>query len=381
MKLGQVVCTLAVATVVVSSLPLVEEHTFETFKAAYGKSYASAEEHQRRQEIFAQNLVRISEHNANPQWTYTLGVNAFADMTSSEFASLYAKGIDHQANQELLGAAPTRDSTSDKHVDALPASLDWRDKNVVTPPKNQGGCGSCWAFSTAETLESHIAIKTGKLMEFSPQEFVSCAPNPNDCGGTGGCQGSIQPLGFKYAEEKGITAEKSYPYEGRTGTCDEKKIVSVATITGYEVLPTNNYTALMNAVAEQPIAISAAAEPWQLYSGGVYNGHCGTDVDHAIQLVGYGTAGNKTANRQLLGGGGGGGGDYWLVRNSWGASWGEKGYIRIKRMGDGKEPCAMDNTPADGYACTKPTPPKPLEVCGVCGILSASSYPTGGKLV
>jgi len=275
-----------------------------------------------------------------------------------------------------------RDGSQDVHVDSLAASIDWRTKNVVTKPKNQGGCGSCWAFSTAETLESHIAIKTGKLLEFSPQEFVSCAPNPNHCGGSGGCQGSIQPLGFKYAVEKGITTEKSYPYRGVTGTCQPSKIKSVATITGYEVLPTNNYTALMNAVNEQPVAISAAAEPWQLYSGGVYNGNCGTDVDHAIQLVGYGTQGNTTAARHLLGGGGGGkGGDYWLVRNSWGASWGEKGYIRIKRNGEGKEPCAMDSTPADGYACTKPTPPKALKVCGVCGILSASSYPTGGKLV
>ena len=93
-----------------------------------------------------------------------------------------------------------------------------------------------WAFSTAETLESHIAIQTGKLMEFAPQEYVSCAPNPNQCGGTGGCQGSVQPLGFKYAMAKGITLEASYPYSGTTGTCDPSKIKSVATITGYEVL-------------------------------------------------------------------------------------------------------------------------------------------------
>jgi len=255
----------------------------------------------------------------------------------------------------------------------------------VTPPKNQGGCGSCWAFSTAETLESHIAIKTGKLFEFSPQEFVSCAPNPNHCGGTGGCQGSVQPLGFKYAEENGITTEASYPYEGRTGTCDPSKIKPVANISGYEVLPTNNYTALMNAVANiGPIAISAAAEPWQLYSQGVYNGHCGADVDHAIQLVGYGTASTEEPGRRLLGGGGGGKGtgDYWLVRNSWGASWGEKGYIRIQRFGEGKEPCAVDDTPADGFACTVPAPgPKSIKVCGLCGIMSASSYPTGGKLL
>jgi len=141
----------------------------------------------------------------------------------------------------------------------------------------------------------------------------------------------------------------------------------------------------MNAlVTVGPIAISAAAEPWQLYSGGIYNGDCGADVDHAIQLVGYGTQANETAGRQLLGGGGGGGGsgDYYLVRNSWGASWGEKGYIRIARYGStGTEPCETDTTPGDGYACEKPKLPDSLKVCGKCGVLSASSYPTGGKLV
>ena len=229
-----------------------------------------------------------------------------------------------------------------------------REKNVVTPAKNQGGCGSCWAFSTAETLESHIAIKTGKLMKFSPQvpplrrttpcatmphcasrptmphcvslcltvshyasqEYVSCMPNPKHCGGTGGCGGATQLLGFQYAIDTGITTEDSYPYEGSTGTCSKDKIKPVAKITGFVKLPANNYSSLMNAVVTQgPIAISAAAEPWQLYSGGVYNGNCGSDIDHAIQLVGYGTAGNSTG-RMLLGGGGGGKGKgaYWLVR-------------------------------------------------------------------
>jgi cathepsin L len=377
------VCVIVSLACVTSALPTSSEE-FKSFQATYKKSYATAEEALKRQAIFEANLAKIAAHNKDPRWTYSLGVNQFADMTSEEFATIYAKGIGRNPAHDLAEAKP-RDTSSDKPVEALPKELDWRTKNVVTPAKNQGGCGSCWAFSTAETLESHIAIKTGKLLEFSPQEFVSCAPNPNHCGGTGGCQGSTQPLGFKYAISKGITTEKSYPYSGTTGTCQPTKIKSVATISGYEVLPTNNYSALMNAVVNVgPIAISAAAEPWQLYSHGVYNGQCGADVDHAIQLVGYGTQGNSSStSRHLLGGGGGGGagGDYWLVRNSWGASWGEKGYIRIKRFGAGKEPCETDNTPGDGYACEKPPGPKSLKVCGLCGIMSASSYPTGGKLV
>ena len=154
--------------------------------------------------------------------------------------------------------------------------------------------------------------------------------------------------------------------------------LQVAHITGYCRLPhvADNYTAtqqyndLMNAVIHYgPVAISAAAEPWQMYERGVYDGNCGADVDHAIQLVGYGTNKGLLATK-----------DYWLVRNSWGASWGEKGYIRIERFG-GKatEKCLTDKTPGDGTACKGD--PATMEVCGLCGILSDSSYPVGGSLV
>jgi len=364
---------LVAATLALATAAPFNTTEFEVFANTHGKSYSTAEEHSLRRSIFQANLEKIAAHNADPQWTYTLAVNKFADLTSSEFAAIFTKGTGPYS--ELTLGATLRDVSRDQAVSDLPTEKDWRTKkpSVVTAPKDQGGCGSCWAFSTAETLESHIAIQTGKLMEFAPQEYVSCAPNPNQCGGTGGCQGSVQPLGFEYAMAEGITLETSYPYSGTTGTCDPSKIKSVATITGYEVLPSNNYSALMNAVANVgPIAISAAAEPWQLYDKGVYNGQCGGDVDHAIQLVGYGTG---TGNEKF---------DYWLVRNSWGASWGEEGYIRIRRFGDGNEPCTTDSTPGDGYACMKPTngtAPTSLKVCGKCGVMSSSSYPTGGKLV
>jgi len=376
----KVVAVLAVSSIMcAAALPTV--HTgFAAFKASYNKTYSDIGEEIARLRIFEANLVKIEAHNADPRWTYTLGVNTHADLTSEEFARKYASGKRWDA--VTLGTE-AHDDSEDVPVESLPADVDWREKNVVTPAKNQGGCGSCWAFSTAETLESHIAIKTGKLMKFSPQEYVSCMPNPKHCGGTGGCGGATQLLGFQYAIDTGITTEDSYPYEGSTGTCDKSKIKPVAKISGFVKLPANNYSALMNAVASRgPIAISAAAEPWQLYSGGVYNGHCGSDIDHAIQLVGYGNAASSTADRQLLGGGGKvpgeGQGAYWLVRNSWGESWGEKGYIRIQRFGDGKEPCLTDTNPADGTGCTGG--PKTQNVCGLCGLMSESSYPTGGSL-
>lgn len=372
----KVLTIVGLAVAMSTAMPTVHNQ-FRDFKAQYNKVYADIGEEINRLRIFESNLAKIEAHNKDPRWTYTLGVNQYADMTSKEFADIYAKG--KMWDPTSVGTEEHQHSL-DVPVSELPTDLDWREKNVVTPPKNQGGCGSCWAFSTAETLESHIAMKTGKLLTFAPQEYVSCAPNPKHCGGTGGCQGATQIIGFEYAISAGITSEKSYPYQGVTGTCDKDKIKPEASISGYVKLPANNYSALVNALArEGPIAISAAAEPWQLYSGGVYNGNCGADIDHAIQLVGYGTD-KKVHSRQLLGGGGGGaGGDYWLVRNSWGAGWGEKGYIRIKRFGEGQEPCLTDKNPADGTGCSGG--PKSVQVCGLCGLMSESSYPTGGKLV
>merc|ERR1712187_835811 len=232
---------------------------------------------------------------------------------------------------------------------------------------NQGACGGCWAFSAAETLESHLAIATGKpAPTLSTQQLISCTPNPKHCGGTGGCDGATQPLAFNYTESAGITTAEAYPFEGGTGTCEPSKIKPVAKVAGFALLPQNNYTALMNAVATKgPIAISVAAGGlgWQLYGGGIMKSgpfNKGFDIDHAVQLVGYGEENGIM---------------YWIVRNSWGR-WGESGYIRIQRFGEGKEPCGMDNKPQEGMACKGDD--APVEYCGLCGILAQSSYPTGG---
>ena len=361
------------------------DYSFAQFQLDFGKStpYAllGADELSTKQQVFETNLATIRAHNADGAQTWKMGLNEFADLTPKEFAGarLAAKGGLYEPARRAGALSADEQATFEEHhagdvaVTALPAAIDWRAKsNIVTPVKNQGGCGSCWAFSTAETLESHIAIATGTLKVFSPQEYVDCAPNPDQCGGTGGCQGSTQWLGFKYAIGAGIAEESSYPYKAKTMTCDHDKLVPVANITGYVRLPQNNYTAIMNAIANVgPIAVSGAAEPWQLYSSGVFtgcSGRSGSDVDHAIQAVGYGTDAAK-------------GGDYWIIRNSWGAGWGEKGYIRIARHGASAagEPCVTDNTPLDGTGCKDG--PKSIQVCGLCGIISDSSYPTGGSLL
>lgn len=164
--------------------------------------------------------------------------------------------------------------------------------------------------------------------------------------------------------------QQSYPYTsggGDSGTCDKSKIVPVATISGFVKLPSNDYNALMSAVNTGPVAISVAASAWQFYSGGVLSSDCGSDVDHATVLEGYGHDSNSSL-------------DYWLVRNSWSSGWGESGYIRVARYGGTPkgEPCLVDTSPQDGDGC--PGGPANITVCGLCGILSDSSYPTGAKL-
>jgi cathepsin L len=332
------------------------DYTFEQYKAEFGKNYNS-DEHDSRREVFEANIKLINQQNADDNKSWFATVNEFTDWTNEEFRAKRTSGRVTEFPGELTAGEPVA------AVD-LPTELDWRTKTgVMTAVKNQGGCGSCWAFSATETLESHYAIATGETAPvLSPQQVVSCAPNPQKCGGSGGCDGSTQPLAFNYTSTAGLGLESSYPYQGVTGTCDSSKISPVAKNSGYTVLTTNNYTELITAVATKgPVAISVAAGSfgWQLYGGGVYSGSCGFDMDHAVQLVGYGTDSGK---------------DYWLVRNSWG-SWGEKGYIRIERFGEGKEPCGVDSTPQDGDACAGDT--KPRTYCGLCGILSSSSYPTG----
>merc|ERR1712190_527645 len=181
---------------------------------------------------------------------------------------------------------------------------------------------------------------------------------PNKCGGTGGCEGATMEMGFNLTAQTGIALESSLPYAGRDETCSTYK--AAVKVSGYVKNPVNDAKALETAVATKgPQAITGAAEPWQLYGGGVFTG-CSSglfkssDLDHGVQLVGYTQ-------------------DYWIVRNSWGASWGEKGFIRISRTNDAKT--FTDKTPQDGVAC-KPYP-KTQTVGGECGILFDTSYPTG----
>lgn len=348
---------LAAGLTVVSAKPadLYNDYNFEAYLKEFGKSYASFVEYRQREAIFNKNLLKVQAHNkaynsGGQGWFAT--INHLADFTDDEFKILRSKKYSPSQH-------PIVDLTSSQGA-SNPDSVDWREKGAVTPVKNQGSCGSCWAFSATETLESHYQIATGKQVVLAPQTFVNCVKNPSDCGGTGGCEGATMELAFNMTVQTGIALETDLPYKEEDETCSTYK--AAVKCTGYVKNPVNDALALETAVATKgPQSITVAAEPWQLYGGGVFHGcshgflgKSDATLDHGVQLVGYSQ-------------------EYWIVRNSWGPGWGEKGFIRISRASDNKT--FVDKSPADGVAC-KPVP-KSQTVGGECGILFDTSYPTG----
>lgn len=334
-------------------------YTFEKYTAEFGKNYTTAAEAQRRRNIFEQNLARIIAHNKDTTKTWKEGVNSMTDWTEEEFQSML--GYDrHQAKPLVVP-----NYVSNVNVKDLPPSKDWRDSKCVTAVKNQGGCGSCWSFGAAETLESYVCLKSGNLMVLSEQNILDCTPNPQKCGGTGGCGGATAQLAYdSIRDHDGIELESTYPYvsgSGRNFPCKYNASRAVAQVTGYEQIPSNKYDPLMDIVANRgPVSISVAANRWGAYEEGVFDG-CDWIINHAVQLVGYGT---DTASGQ----------DYYLIRNSWGASWGEQGYVRLLRRPAEEQHCGTDTDPGSGSGCAGGPPT--VTVCGTCGILYDNVIPT-----
>jgi len=244
-------------------------------------------------------------------------------------------------------------------------NIDWRKRGIITPVKNQGSCGSCWTFGSAENLESYYTLKTGKVVVLSEQQILDCTPNPNDCGGTGGCGGGTVELAYaKIIQMGGLTSEANYPYisgNGGSQSCQMNLFNPAVKMSGFINLPTNQLAPILTYLQNKgPLAISVDASTWGSYSSGVFDGcdQANPDLDHIVQLVGAGTDPSF--------------GDYWLIRNSWTASWGENGYIRIRRTPIPR--CGIDTAPQDGDGCNG-GPPN-VTVCGTCGILYDALYPT-----
>ncbi|XP_014507446.1 vignain [Vigna radiata var. radiata] len=273
----------------------------------------SFDEKQKRFNVFKANVMNV--HNANKMdKPYKLKLNRFADMTNHEFTTTYANS--KVGHHRMFRGMPLGNGTfMYENVDKVPSSVDWRKKGAVTDVKDQGKCGSCWAFSTVAAVEGINQIKTNKLVSLSEQELVDCDTKEN-----AGCNGGLMESAFDFIKQHGITKESNYPYEARDGTCDASKVKKPAvSIDGHETVPVNNEAALLKAVAHQPVsvAIDAAGFFFQFYSEGVFTGLCGTNLNHGVAIVGYGTTQDGTK--------------YWTVKNSWGSEWGENGYIRMKR--------------------------------------------------
>ncbi len=297
---------------------------FVDFMTKYNRKYDSTREYFTRKQIFNENLQRINAHNlANKPWK--LEMNQFGDLKWEEFRNAYVG----KNKVNTISRFPLYSSVA--RTTEYPINFDWVSKGAVTGVKNQGQCGSCWAFSSTGALEGLHYIKTGKLVAFSEQELVDCSGSV----GNSGCGGGLMDLAFKYVEDHGICTESSYPYNGTDQSCHKCK--EVFKVTGFEDVTPNNESALQEAVYKQPVSIAIEADQsdFQFYSHGVFDSPCGTNLDHGVLAVGWGVLDGK---------------DYWKVKNSWGKEWGDNGYILLAR-----------NIP---------------EVHGQCGIAMQPSFPT-----
>jgi cathepsin L len=308
------------------------ENMFVKFMQTHEKSY-DAEEFFHRFNIFKANVNKIHQHNLGDH-TFTMAMNSFGDLTAEEFISTHTgyKGEIRSEATVRHHHHASRDTQS---------AMDWRSHpGVVSHIKDQGQCGSCWAFSATGSTEGAWGIKNNlkTAISLSEQQLMDCSTSF----GNEGCQGGLMDQAFQYIVQSNITTEKAYPYTAKDGTsCKAAGKPFGASISSYTDVNPNDDAALYAALQVGPvsIAIEADQESFQFYSSGILTGVCGANLDHGVLVVAWGvdTKLNSTS--------------YWTIKNSWGASWGEKGYIRL----------VDDPTLNQG--------------AGQCGMLSVPSYP------
>jgi len=334
-----VFAVLALLAVAASAKPLlsgdisdrkVAEQMFEDWRQFYNLEFANGVEYVQRLDIFINNHMMIESHNAlSLDWT--MSHNEYSHMSWEEFRE-----------QKLGWGSVPKNSEAEsvfddsQHVGALPESVDWRTKGAVSEVKNQGQCGSCWAFSTVGALEGayFLSANSHNLTEFSEQQLVDCDKGYGDQG----CSGGLMDNAFKFIKNNGgLCKEGDYAYVGHGENCMKKcDVVPDSAVKSWSDVRATTRS-LAAALAKQPVAVAIEADQtgFQFYSGGVFTGDCGTNLDHGVLAVGYGTEDGT---------------DYWLVKNSWGPTWGSEGFIKLVK---GKN-----------------------QAGGQCGILESASFPT-----
>lgn len=314
------------------------DHLFKTWMRQHGYDFAQTDEYELRHGIFLENLRKIDAHNADEKQTFTMKMNQFGHLTAEEWRSMYTGGIVQDRPKNRMLRSMFVSDNDIVRVKKLPAEVDWAAAGAVTEVKNQGTCGSCWTFSAVGAIEGAVVINGGPLQDLSMQQIVDC-----DSGGNG-CNGGLMDQAFQWEQANdGLCSLKDYPYtsgvSGATGTeclSEKCRVIPGTQVQSYtDVLSTDH--ALMSALAKQPVAIAIEADQqtFQFYSSGVLTSDCGSNLDHGVLAVGYGTSEDGI--------------DYYKIKNSWGTSWGEDGYIRLERGGDQEK--------------------------GQCGLLSSPSYP------
>jgi len=296
------------------------EFLFTSWAKEHNKVYET-EDFFQRFHVFRSNLDFVMAENSKNQ-SFTLAMNQFGDLTWEEFKE---QRMGYQRDADSAVRSLNELPFLDKLVgDEVAASVDWRDKGIVTPVKDQGACGSCWAFSATGAFEGAYAQAKGRLLSFSEQQLVDCS-GPQ---GNNGCSGGLMDRAFVYWEKTGACLESDYPYTARNGVC-QTSCLGYAKVAKYNDIPRGELN-LLNAVNIAPVsvAIEADQQSFQFYKSGVFQGPCGQSLDHGVLVVGYGDDAGLP---------------YWLVKNSWGGRWGESGYIRIMRN---QNLCGISNEPS-----------------------------------